>query len=47
VVNGSLEPDGSRREFMISAEEESRTPHDAVAASYGRPKKLYREAVRT
>lgn len=47
VVNGSLEPDGSRREFWLGAESDATTPHDAVAASYGRPAKKYREAVRT
>jgi hypothetical protein len=47
VINGSLEPDGSRREFFLGADPDARTPHDAIAASYGRPARRYREAVRT
>jgi hypothetical protein len=47
VVNGSLEPDGSRREFLLGAHPEAATPHEAVAASYARPAGRFREAVRT
>jgi hypothetical protein len=47
VVNGSLEPDGSRREFLLGADPGASTPVGAVAASYGRPEAKYREAVRT
>jgi len=47
VINGSLEPDGSRREFLLGAHPDAMTPHDAVAASYGRPAAKYREAVRS
>ena len=47
VINGSLEPDGTRREFFLGAAPEAATPHEAVAASYGRPASAYREAVRT
>ena len=47
VVNGSLEPDGSRREFLLGADPGAATPADAVAASYGRTEAKYREAVRT
>ena len=47
VINGSLEPDGSRREFFLGADPDANTPHDAIAASYGRSAKQYREAVRT
>ena len=47
VINGSLEPDGSRREFLLGAEPNATTPHEAVAASYGRPAAKYREAVRS
>jgi hypothetical protein len=47
VINGSLEPDGSRREFFLGAETNATTPHEAIAASYGRPARRYAEAVRT
>lgn len=47
VVNGSLEPDGSRREFMLGAPREARTPAEAIAWSYGIAPATYREAVRT
>jgi hypothetical protein len=47
VINGSLEPDGTRREFFLGADPDAKTPHDAIAASYGRPARRYREAVRT
>ena len=47
VINGSLERDGTRREFLLGAAPEAVTPHAAVAASYGRPVVKYREAVRT
>lgn len=47
VRNGSLEPDGSRRTFLISAISTAKTPHEAVAESYGRPPAKYKEAVRT
>ena len=46
VVNGSLEPDGARRKFHLSALR-GNTPHDVVAASYGIAPQHYREAVRT
>jgi hypothetical protein len=47
LTNGSLEPDGSRREFFLGAPPEARSPHDVVAASYGRPAAKYVEAIRT
>ena len=47
VVNGSLEPDGTRREFHLGALSEARTCHEAVAMSYGRAPHSYREAGRT
>jgi hypothetical protein len=47
VINGSLEPDGTRREFFLGASPDAKTPRDAIAASYGRPTRKYREAVRT
>jgi len=47
VVNGSLEPDGTRRQFLLGAAPAAATPDAAVAASYGRPARKYREAVRT
>ena len=46
VLNGSLEPDGSRRRFLLGAMP-GRTPHEVIAASYGIAPKHYREAVRT
>ena len=46
VVNGSLEPDGTRRKFLLGAMPGA-TPHDAIAASYGISPKHYREALRT
>jgi hypothetical protein len=47
VINGTVEADGVRREFMIGADPSAPTPHHAVAASYGRPAAIFREAVRT
>lgn len=53
VVNGSLEPDGTRREFHLGAARDRRTrhrpktPHEAVANSYGISPKVYGEACRT
>jgi len=46
VQNGSLEPDGSRRKFVLGAMP-GNTPQEAVAASYGINPKKYVEAVRT
>jgi hypothetical protein len=46
VVNGSLEPDGSRRKFHLGAMPGD-TPHDVVAASYGIAPTAYREAIRS
>lgn len=46
VHNGSLEPDGSRRAFLLGAMPGA-TPHDAIAASFGISPKHYVEAVRT
>jgi hypothetical protein len=53
VVNGSLEPDGSRRKFHLGAARRQggsalpKTPAEAIANSYGVAPKHYREAVRT
>ena len=47
VVNGSLEPNGTRREFHLGALSEARTCHEAVAMSYGRASHSYQEAGRT
>lgn len=47
VINGSLEPNGERREFILGAPSEMQTPHEAVAASYGRPAAKYKEVVRS
>jgi hypothetical protein len=47
VVNGTPEPDGTRRAFLLGAHPEASTPHDAIAASYARPAGRFREAVRT
>ena len=46
VMNGSLEPDGSRRKFHLGALG-GNTPHEVVANSYGISPKHYREAVRS
>lgn len=46
VLNGSLEPDGSRRQFLLGAMP-GRTPREVIAASYGIAPKHYYEAVRT
>ena len=46
VLNGSLEPDGSRRKFLLGAMP-GETPHEAIAASYGIAPQHYKEAVRT
>jgi hypothetical protein len=46
VVNGSIEPDGTRRKFLLGAMP-GKTPHEVIAASYGINPKHYREAVRT
>jgi hypothetical protein len=47
VQNGSLEADGSRREFVLGAMAGARTPHEAIAASYGLRPEAYCEAIRT
>jgi hypothetical protein len=47
VENGSLEPDGSRRRFVLGTVMSSQTPHEAIAASYGLRPEAYCEAVRT
>lgn len=47
VINGSLEADGTRREFLLGADPQSKTPESAVASSYGRPASKYKEAIRT
>jgi hypothetical protein len=46
VMNGSLEPNGTRRKFHLGALA-GETPAEAIAASYGIPAEHYREAVRT
>ena len=46
VINGSVEPDGSCRKFLLGAMP-GETPHDVIAASYGINPKHFREAVRT
>ena len=46
VINGSLEPDGSRRKFHLGAMR-GETPAEAIAASYGIAPAHYREAVRS
>jgi hypothetical protein len=46
VINGSLEPDGSRRKFHLGAMR-GETPAEVIAASYGINPAVYREAVRT
>jgi hypothetical protein len=47
VINGSLEPDGSRRKFVLGAMRNTTTPAEAVAASYGINPRAYKEALRT
>jgi hypothetical protein len=51
VENGSLEPDGTRRRFVLGAAtrrgERPESCHDAIAASYGVNPAVYHEAVRT
>jgi len=47
VVNGTVEPDGRRRQFHLGVPMECNTPHEAVSWSYGRPAQLYTEALRT
>ena len=47
VVNGSLEDDGSRREFFLGAPNDARTPHEVIAASYGFNPSIYYEFART
>lgn len=53
VENGSLEPDGTRRKFVLGAARHPitnalpGTPHEAIAWSYGRPADQYEESVRT
>jgi hypothetical protein len=46
VVNGTLEPDGTRRKFHLRAMPGD-TPAEVVAATYGIAPAHYREAVRT
>ena len=46
VVNGSIEPDGSRRKFHLGVVD-GVTPAQIIAASYGIALPYYREAVRT
>jgi hypothetical protein len=47
VVNGSLENDGSRREFFLGAPDGVKTPHKTVAALYGFNPEIYSEYART
>jgi hypothetical protein len=47
VLNGTVEPDGRRRQFHLGVPLECNTPHEAVAWSYGRHARLHSEALRT
>jgi hypothetical protein len=47
VTNGSLEPDGTRRKFLLGADPGSTNPKEAIASSYCRPIGKYKEAART
>jgi len=47
VTNGSREPDGTFREFVLGADPRATTPNEVVASSYGRPAPKYKEAVRS
>jgi hypothetical protein len=45
--NGTLEPDGSRREFIEGVPLEVRSPHEAEAWQYGISQTWYSERIRT
>jgi hypothetical protein len=47
IVNGTVEADGTRHEFIEGVPLTVKTPHDAEAWAYGIAPKHYREAVRT
>jgi hypothetical protein len=47
VVNGTVEADGRQRQFHVGVPLECKTPHEAVAWSYGLAAHRYKEAVRT
>lgn len=46
VVNGTVEPDGNKRKFILGAMP-GKNPHEVIAASYGVNPKIYKESVRT
>lgn len=46
IINGTEEPDGSRRKYHLGAMP-GETPHECVAASFGRPSRKYREVLGT
>lgn len=47
LVNGTVESDGTRREFIEGILSELTNPHDAVAWQYGIDPEYYREALRS
>lgn len=51
VINGSVEPDGTRRKFILGCVRQNgafpKTPHEAIAWSYGINPNVYSEAQRT
>jgi hypothetical protein len=44
LVNHSLEPDGTRREFWLGMPDDVTSPHEAVARSFGFHPEHYKEA---
>jgi hypothetical protein len=47
VENGTREPDGSRRHYFLPVPPGARTPHEAVAWTYGLTPDRYWIAART
>jgi hypothetical protein len=47
VVNGTPEPDGTRKRYFLQVPANMRTAREAVAWTYGLPEQRYRPAVRT
>lgn len=47
VINGSAEPDGSHKRYVLCVPDEVRTCREAIAWTYGMPAATYKEAVRT
>ena len=47
VINGTAEPDGTRKHYFLQVPANMRTPREAVAWTYGLPEQRYRPTVRT